>query len=304
HTFALSGIYSGRFWDIFDFLFKGSDIGIDIFFITSGFLIIRSRLTSPNVIIYLKNRFLRIAPAFTVSVLFCILIIGPLASNLSISDYLHNFLSSRHLPAAFQTNHIPNMLNGSLWTLKVEFIAYLLIAVLCFMDVSRIGPAIIILLVLLLSVDLVYFERPDVAQVKVWSINLNQSTGCLIYFLAGSLFYLYRETVPMDKYFFMATLLLVFILQRTAYWHSAGYPFLTYSVLYFAYSKIPLNNFGRYGDFSYGMYIFAFPVQQTILYYWPNRLTNSSFFAIAFSMTLVIALLSWHLIEKPSLKMK
>jgi peptidoglycan/LPS O-acetylase OafA/YrhL len=52
------------------------------------------------------------------------------------------------------------------------------------------------------------------------------------------------------------------------------------------------------------MYIFAFPVQQTILYYWPNRLTNSSFFAIAFSMTLVIALLSWHLIEKPSLKMK
>ena len=74
--------------------------------------------------------------------------------------------------------------------------------------------------------------------------------------------------------------------------------------MYFSYSPlIKLQNFGRFGDFSYGMYIYAFPLQQLVVMYlgvlslWVN-------FALVFFVTLLFAVMSWKFVENPSLKLK
>jgi peptidoglycan/LPS O-acetylase OafA/YrhL len=81
--------------------------------------------------------------------------------------------------------------------------------------------------------------------------------------------------------------------------------FGTYLILYLVFNpKIKLNNTSKLGDFSYGLYIFAFPIQQTLtLYLYPN-INPYTQFLLALPLTLLCSVFSWHLIEKKALKFK
>lgn len=81
---------------------------------------------------------------------------------------------------------------------------------------------------------------------------------------------------------------------------------MPYLIIYFAYgiNSSLLKKFGAYGDFSYGLYIYAWPVQQTLVHFWKDFLNLLSFFVLTLSITLIFAFLSWKLIEKPALKFK
>ncbi|MBI5810470.1 MAG: hypothetical protein HZB21_04690 [Deltaproteobacteria bacterium] len=88
----------------------------------------------------------------------------------------------------------------------------------------------------------------------------------------------------------------------TAYLSYFAVPYL---VLCAAFARVPyLKNFGRHGDFSYGMYVYAFPVQQTLMNFWPGGFPLFGFFLAAFTITLFLAILSWSFVEKPALKLK
>lgn len=305
HTFVLSGRYSGPFWKAYDFLFKDSGLGVSIFFVISGFLIMKSRLENRSLPAFLRKRFLRIAPALAVAILFCVLFIGPLTTSLDLGDYFASLMSLKpHLPRVLEKNHVPNMVNGSLWTLKVEAFAYVLVALVGFLSLRRLGLALTASFISLFVFNFVMLDSPGYFETKVWSIYLYLSVKCLIMFNAGVLFYLYREKITLNFYVFLFLVSVMFLTQRAEYFETSMYLTLPYAVLYFAYSKAPLQNWGRFGDFSYGLYIFAFPVQQALLYFWSERLGNLEFFLFAFSLTLVLAVLSWRLIEKPALRLK
>lgn len=122
----------------------GGSIAVDIFFVTSGFLIAGSFFRCQSIIQFLWARFLRIYPALFVAVLFCTFIVGgyftklPLSHYLShaaVSDYfIHNitlvFGVSYVLPEVFSSNTYPHSVNGSLWTLPYELRMYLYLAVI------------------------------------------------------------------------------------------------------------------------------------------------------------------------------
>lgn len=112
-------------------------VGVDIFFILSGFLVSQSFVANPSWLAYLRNRLLRLLPALTLMVLLSIFILGPLVTDLELFDYFsskttHRYFRNilllkthRDLPGVF-SNQDPSAINGSLWTLLYEVRFYFL----------------------------------------------------------------------------------------------------------------------------------------------------------------------------------
>jgi peptidoglycan/LPS O-acetylase OafA/YrhL len=76
-------------------------------------------------------------------------------------------------------------------------------------------------------------------------------------------------------------------------------------VLWFAFNRrIPLQRWGRFGDFSYGLCVFGWPVQQTIIHFAGNQITPGMLFMTAFPAALCLAMASWYLVERPFLRLK
>lgn len=84
-----------------------------------------------------------------------------------------------------------------------------------------------------------------------------------------------------------------------------NYLCLPYIVFWFVFEqKIPVQNAGKYGDFSYGIYIYGFPVQQTIVYFMDNRVNVLEMIVLSFLFTIPLAIFSWFAVEKKALKLK
>ena len=106
-------------------------------------------------------------------------------------------------------------------------------------------------------------------------------------------------------YIFLLSLVALIASFKWKYGSEVSYLVLPYIVLYFGLFKIKMFDvFSKYGDFSYGLYIYAFPVQQAIVYFFKNKISTMELFASAFVVTLLLAVCSWNFIEKPFMKLK
>ena len=117
------------------------------------------------------------------------------------------------------------------------------------------------------------------------------------------MFYLYRDRIPTSLLLFGPALLLLLMTGRRSEWFNAALPVLgSYALFFFAFQPwIRLQRFARYGDFSYGMYLYAFPIQQLLILHFGAHLTPFRLLAAAFPLTLLCAVVSWHLVERPCL---
>ena len=129
-------------------------------------------------------------------------------------------------------------------------------------------------------------------------------------FFIGAAFYIFRDYIFRDYIFLSSRLFLLALVVLSLSTINKDLFFvicsvlLPYLVFYIAY--IPAGSIRKYnndGDYSYGMYIYAFPVQQSIVAIVPN-VSTTNMMAIAFGITLILAIFSWHFIEKKFLKMK
>lgn len=317
HTYPLSGAKYEPFA-----LFSGYDtfggLAVSIFFVISGFLIKKSWSDNPNLLVFFSKRFLRIFPALICTLLFAIFIIGPLVTTFNIGkyfihpqtrDYLANvflFPIYYNLPGVFTYNPYPNAVNGSLWTLPVEFIMYFsvpLFGVLGILFKEKIF--IPFMLLLLLFLDFHLLAKPEYQSLVIYYILVVPSLKLTIFFLAGSLFYVYREKIFLNSTLAFLALSLYFISFQTPIACFVSFFTLPYLVIYIAFVNIPfIRHFGKYGDFSYGMYIYAFPIQQTLMYLFAKYLNLWNFFIFAYLITFIFAFFSWHFVEKPALKLK
>jgi peptidoglycan/LPS O-acetylase OafA/YrhL len=311
HSYPMLGVNPEPYSKLSGYIFSGG-LAVQIFFVISGFLITYSWIRKPVIEPYVKNRVLRIFPAFIVNLLLTVLVLGPIVTTLSLHAYFHSnpwlYLKSvflypiyGSLPGVFTNTPLPGV-NGVFWSLQAEVALYVLILGLGITRLIR-WPMTMVFIGLL-------FLIANLHQIPIFPHKLalalpQQFLPFSIYFVIGSLFFLYRDHIVLR-----GEIALIALILFLGTFHSAVGSFIScftlpYLVLYFAFCNLgSLANFGKHGDFSYGIYIYAFPVQETLVYYFQHKLTPITLFISAYFITLIIAILSWHFVEKPMLKLK
>ena len=316
HTFPIAGFGLGGKAQLL------GHVSVNIFFLISGFLVTKSLLQRDNLRSYFLARGLRVFPALIVAVLFTVFVVGLLLTTSSPFDYLTDdrvyvyWLKNSllvlpniptDLPGLFvDSNHRP-IANGPLWTLPYELACYVILAFVFF--ITRINSTRKILLLVAISLFIFCFT--------VYVVNQITQTDQLAYFLnketyrlfamfnLGVVVYLMRQRIQLSfrVLFFSLIIFLLTLLYRPLSIISF-YLVIAYCVFWFAYiPKGKIRLFNRIGDYSYGIYIFAYPIQQGVAQLIPG-LSLLGHFLISFSLTCILAFFSWHLIEARALQLK
>ncbi|MBI1891544.1 MAG: acyltransferase [Burkholderiales bacterium] len=284
---------------------------VPMFFALSGFLVTGSALRTRSVRVFLTYRGLRIFPALAVEVTLCALVLGPIVTSVPLSTYFtdkHFFayfgnvvgMVRMTLPGVFLDNPHPNVVNGSLWTLQPEFYCYLIMAGLMLTSIvfSRfwftLGFAISTVALTMLNVLYGYGTPGDLFPPNV----------ILYYFFVGIAFFHWKDRIVVHPALFAASALLAyFTLPLQGFSYLAALP-ITYCTVYIGMLAIPRIPLLQAGDYSYGIYLFNFPIQQSLVYAFPSLREWWMLLAAAVPLTVLFAALSWHWIEKPSLGLK
>ncbi len=293
-------------------------LGVYIFFTLSGYLITMSLFRSRDLKTYFLKRSLRIFPALLADILISVFIWGALVTALPLATYFSHpetYLYLKNvalydihftLPGVFETNVFPRYVNGSLWTLPYEFICYIGVAVLFSFGLLGARQRALVIYLLLMTGGLVFFSYGfEQARFPGTTVNFESLFNLASFFGAGTLFYLYGEKIV----FRSSVAVTLFVLWAVSFRLGAGlnmsYVCLPYLLFWFVFeAKIRLHNAGKYGDFSYGIYIYSFPVQQTIIYYTNGSLRAWQMILLSFAGTLPLAAFSWFVVEKKAIKLK
>jgi peptidoglycan/LPS O-acetylase OafA/YrhL len=297
---------------------SGGEIGVVMFFAMSGFLIARSWSEDPDPGRYALKRALRLMPALAVAVAFTTFVVGPLFTTEPLGDYLTDpgtwfyFVRASllvtiagHLPGVFVHNVYPVAVNGSLWTLPVEAGCYVMVAVLGLLGIVRrsgllLAGAVVCLLAVTPLSPLSQSVGGTVAGGHVPVVLQLLGT-----FLLGALCYALRARLRLS-WPAVAALAVLWVLTWNSGWAMATTVLLFgYGTLVLAFrTPAGLRRFAAPGDVSYGVYVYAFPVQQSVSAIWGPGLRPGVMFAIAAPVTYLLALASWRVIERPALRLK
>jgi peptidoglycan/LPS O-acetylase OafA/YrhL len=320
---ALMVIYEHSYWICGEALAKqdlivrlgiGADISsgslaVDMFFTISGFLVTGSYLKRDNLIDFCKSRLLRIVPAYAVCVTLCAFVIGLIYTSLPLGEYLrhpdtrgyvlHNMSFTNlawTLPGVFSGGQHSHSVNVALWTLPAEARMYVYIALLGVLGILRRSW-------LANGVLLVFVVLGTLAPERVPMI-LDPSTHLRFaaMFAFGTFCYINRALIPVSGVLVLALAAACFVLHGSPVFRPLFGITVGYFCFWFAYAT-PWYGFNRLGDYSYGMYLWGYPVQQMIVQPIDAPQPLSVFFLSA-PMALLIALLSWYLVEKPALRLK
>ena len=286
-----------------------SGVAVKAFFVVSGFLIFMSFERSATITSYAKKRIRRIYPAYFTVVMLCA--IGLIAvSSKNIGDYFSfawvkyvfanlaflNFLQPT-LPGVFDSNKLA-AINGALWTLKIEAMFYLTVPLFVFLF-RKFSHLSILILVYCSSVAYAGFlavvaERTGSG---VYVELGRQLPGQLSYFMAGAFLYYFLPLFERRIGYFLVAA--VSILSANMFFPLPILePFALATVVVFFGLFLYVGNFGKYGDFSYGVYILHFPVIQLLLYSGWFRESPWYFLMAVILITTGGAVAMWHLVEK------
>ena len=285
-------------------------LAVLVFFTISGHLVTASWLADPNILRFCARRALRIWPAYTAVLALSAFVLGPWVSDLPVDQYLRDPLTwsylgniwmaaQNSLPGVFTGNPLPDAVNGSLWTIPLEIQCYLLLAAAGLFGLLKSRT---LWLAILAAIMLWYQIRfgPDFH--ADWQLRREM----LLYFAAGSaICVLQRLWIDRRWQVGLGLGCLAAVLWLADCKYLAFTVIVPYAVIAFGVSTTPfVRRAGRWGDPSYGIYLLAFPVQQAVIQFlWP-ALGFAGTFALALFVTVALAYLSWHGVEKSALRMK
>jgi peptidoglycan/LPS O-acetylase OafA/YrhL len=314
HSYALTAS-AEPFADLSGWTF--GEVGVVMFFAMSGFLITKSWNDQPRLTPFAVKRALRLLPALAVAVTVTVFVVGPLFTTLPLSSYFAHpttwiywirssllITFAGKLPGVFETNPYPAAVNGSLWTLPVEACCYAMVAVLGVVGLlRRNGVLVAFSCVLLLCVTPL---SPIAVAPAGGTTSGNVSLVILLgaTFVLGVLAYSLRARLHLS-WAFAAALMALWIVTWGGGWaRLTGVLAIAFTILVFAF-RTPawLRRLTAPGDLSYGIYVYAFPVQQSVAAIWHGVGPLPMFF-IAFPVTYGLAFLSWRLVERPALAYK
>jgi peptidoglycan/LPS O-acetylase OafA/YrhL len=319
-----------------------ASMAVDGFFVLSGYLITRSYLSSTSPFRYLWRRFIRIFPAFWVCLGFTALVCAPivffhdrgtlgganwLGDESPASYLLNNALLTINqwdiwhlLSSVPQTTMQINFgvdpgaiaFDRPLWTLRYEWESYLLVAIAGVLGVLaspklRIG---VVAWTVFLAVNLFAFDF-----MPGWPDQLPSGVGMhamfsdferfrlWFLFALGALMYLYARWIPMRRiHGLFATAILIATLAFGGY-EVVGRVAFAYVCMWLAV-YLPIREFDRRGDFSYGLYIYGWLAAQMLAVFKVYKLGPVPYVAISATIALGFAVLSWHFVEAPAQRLK
>lgn len=289
-----------------------SNFAVKGFFAISGFLVTKSYLSSKNFWDYAGKRARRIWPAYIAVVVLCYAL-GLCFTTLEVSEYLLSVESAKYLwanlfflnflqpilPGVFHDNPM-QAVNGALWTIKVEVMLYFCVPMLTFLWRKKFSSLVGVLLVLLSALWVYYFSyRYSGAYGEELA---RQFPGQLSYFAAGSLLSINNRCATYVKYaapvfifalFFVSNPAVKIVMDPFAY---------TAIVIWLSTTKTQLFDFGKYGDLSYGIYLFHFPIIQGLFAMGAFNVKPWLGVLGVLVLTMSCAWVSWHLVEKKALR--
>jgi len=293
-------------------------LAVDGFFVISGFLVLQSWRRDPRVVSFLRKRILRIYPGFLVAAVLGAFLIAPAYRSLPHppidADFFGRFVfDALRLEAdvpwpSFDGNPAPGTVNGSLWSIPYEAWCYVLVLVAGLLALDGRRGLVAGVFALFLVVGFVFEWRHLTPGGRI----LGQIFGypplwarLLPFFLAGMTFLAWQDRIPMTARGAAAALVALVIAARVPHGMTIALPTAgAYLLFWCAFRPIPrLSQFAARGDFSYGIYLFSFPILQIVIHYagksWPPLLL----FAIGWPLSLLAAALSWHLVEKHCIRL-
>lgn len=295
-------------------------MAVDLFFVSSGFLIAASFFSGKGLVYFVSARVLRIYPALIVATVFTVFGLGLIFTELSKGAYLtdtqtYRFLIKNsilikgvefELPGVFLHTPYEKAVNGSLWTLpyEVKMYSYLALVGLVVIGLKANFPRFPRAKVTLLGLAVLGFAANLVNHFRPFHDPFLSHLFAM--FFAGAAFYAWRDRVVLSTklaFVLLTVIVAAALIHREVFFvlYCAALPYL---VLYLAYvPKGKIRGFNRFGDYSYGLYIYAFPVQQAIAASMPG-IGVPLMVILSFAITFVLAWASWHLVEKRFLSLK
>jgi peptidoglycan/LPS O-acetylase OafA/YrhL len=286
-----------------------ANLAVEGFFAMSGYLIVNSYDHSPTLSAYLSKRGRRILPAYWAALIFT-LVLGGIFSTLPLRAFLTSISTWKYvganlcfanflhpaLPGLFEGNPVMPSVNGSLWTIKLEVMFYLSVPVIVWLC-RRIGKLQILGGLFLVSV--VYHDTMERLHHPTLA---SQLPGQLCFFMVGALAYYYRDWCKRNRMRVWGISITCYLASVLSDWTAFRAIGVSLGVICFGLLLPTLGQAAKHGDFSYGTYVFHFPVIQTFIAL--GLLESHPEFALGLILLSVAALsfTSWNLIEKPFLQ--
>lgn len=278
-------------------------VAVDVFFVISGFLITASAASGNGLIYYSASRILRIYPALVACVVLSVFVLGP---ALSTTDYWNSsqvwqylwrnstsYSTEYFLPGVFQDLH-DKAINGSLWSLPIEIRLYVVIFFFAVIGILR-SRALFNLAFFCIVVA--GYLMPD-----LWAPIFHDENHrhVAMMFLIGSFAWINRESIPINPALLLLLLFFAASQHKMASFGVAYSIVIPYAVFYLSFA--PGGTwFNRFGDYSYGVYLYGWISQQLVMTALPTA-SNAANTGLGCAMALCFAALSWHIVEKPALK--
>ena len=287
------------------------ELAIDGFFLISGYLILKSYLSSTTIKSYFLKRVLRIYPGFIVASLFCIFVLLPLSGEFKLIIYtpLKEWISTIFRMLTLEAPQVNNTqyssLNGAMWSIWLEFICYLCIPIVYVTKFNKPKTYAILAVMMMLI-----FLFTQVSGKNIWlpyvRLDFHHTSKLMFAFLIGGLFYLLRNKVLWNTKLTILCALLLLISLNFSYSAEIGLmTFGAYLLFNFAlnYRIKFLSNIGAKVDISYGVYLYAWPVQIYVIKYFP-QVSLYVLMLVTLMVASVLGYLSWTFVEKPFIQLK
>ena len=331
HSFAISGVlHRDQLYRLTDGAYSMGRFAVLGFFVISGFLVTQSLATTGSrarLFAFLRKRALRIWPALIVCTLLVAFVLSGVLTRRQMSGFysfeggwspwwysfdsitfnLFSNLLGWHTRVRdlFAGNPMNATTNGSLWSIRFEVSMYLILAATGALlryrmrAIVLVGASTAVLGLILLRTAGVTLPHPEYWVFKEWPTFIDLAP----YFFIGGALYVFRYKVPYSVPAAVSLGFIFLLASVTKVGFVVALIAIPYALLIAAISPRFSGYERRLGDYSYGVYIYAWPVQQTVVF-----LTGTgnpySLFVMALPLTLLCAIGSWHLVERPLLRRK
>jgi peptidoglycan/LPS O-acetylase OafA/YrhL len=328
HAFPLGGWGEDPLLSLTKYQQNIGGVAVLGFFAISGYLIAKSGMSADG-LQFLWRRVLRIFPAFYVVLIVAGFIVGPIAWLMLHRPLATYFTFDSQGPFAYLAHNFDlwmrqygvhdvfvtttpygatagPVFNGSLWTLSYEFGAYLIIFVLVITGILKRAPFMVVVLTgFYFVVQIVNEVTPGAGRLILPTLGDDYRVSLPLIFLFGSCLAVYAKRVPLDgRLAILSAVFAIFTLWQGGL-TILGFPAIAYLILWLA-ARLParLHWIGQKNDYSYGMYVYGFLVQQFTASFGWNHWGYVPWTLACVVLTAGCAWLSWHGIEKRALSLK